>query len=465
MCIRDRDYPDARIVVLDRNYRSTQTILDAANAVIGNNPGRSPKHLWTDLGTGVPITLYKAQDEHDEAAFVAEQLAALEEDGLSLSDAAVFYRTHAQSRVIEEIFVRYGVPYQVLGGPKFYDRREVKDVLAYLRAMVNPDDTVAFKRIVNVPKRGVGATSVGHVDRMAEAEGVPFSEALALTGDNTRITARARSSIAEFLVLLDQLRVRAGEGPRAALQAVIESTGYQSELESEGSLESLSRVENLKELLTVAEEFEATGPIGTAADEEWEDADGIRRLEMFLESISLVSDVDDLEDEGRMVTLMTLHNAKGLEFPVIFMPGMEEGVFPHMRSLGDPSELEEERRLCYVGITRAMERLYLSLATTRSLWGATNYNSPSRFLREIPESLIEVAGRRSRRADRESSTGSVPRLEGSAVIAGDRVRHRQWGKGTIVELTGSGDRAEAIVDFDERGRKRLLLAWAPLERV
>jgi len=461
----EKDYQDARIVVLDRNYRSTQTILDAANAVIGNNSGRAPKHLWTDLGQGEPITLYKAQDEHDEAAFIAERLGVLEEEGIAMSSAAVFYRTHAQSRVIEEIFVRYGVPYQVLGGPKFYDRREVKDVLAYLRALVNPDDTVAFKRVVNVPKRGVGATTIGHVDRMAEAQEVPFSEALTLVADNTRITPRARAAITEFVAMLGELRMRAADGPRAALEAVIETTGYQAELETEGSLESLSRVENLKELLTVAEEFEVTGPVGTAGDDEWEEADGPRKLEMFLESISLVSDVDGLEDESRMVTLMTFHNAKGLEFPVIFMAGMEEGVFPHIRSLGDSTQLEEERRLCYVGVTRAMERLFLSLATARNLWGATNYNSPSRFLREIPEPLIEVADKRTRRPDRESSTSPTPRLEGSAVIAGDRVRHRQWGDGTILELTGSGERAEAIVDFDERGRKRLLLAWAPLERV
>jgi DNA helicase-2/ATP-dependent DNA helicase PcrA len=288
--------------------------------------------------------------------------------------------------------------------------------------------------------------------------------ALADVGDHPRITSRAKTAIAEFVALLGELRIRAGEGPRAALEAVLESTGYQAELEAEGTLEALSRVENLRELLSAAAEFEETGPVGSAGEDEWEGADGLRRVEMFLESISLVSDVDDLEEGTGRVTLMTLHNAKGLEFPVIFIAGMEEGVFPHMRSLGDPEQLEEERRLCYVGITRAMERLYLSVATTRNLWGATNYNSPSRFLREIPESLIEVAEPRTRRSDRESASGPAPRLEGSAVVAGDRVRHRQWGMGTIVELSGSGDRAEAIVDFDERGRKRLLLAWAPLER-
>jgi DNA helicase-2/ATP-dependent DNA helicase PcrA len=376
---------------------------------------------------------------------------------------AVFYRTHAQSRVLEEVLVRYGVAYQVLGGPKFYDRREVKDVLAYLRALVNPDDQVALKRIVNVPKRGIGATTVGHVDRLAEAEGIGFLEALRRIDENPRVTARAQKQVMEFLGLLDELGTMAADGPRAALEAVIEATGYRAELEEEGSIEALSRVENLRELLTVAEEFEATGPIGMAGDEVWEDLDGLRRLELFLESVSLVSDIDDLDDASQLVTLMTLHNAKGLEFPVIFIAGMEEGVFPHMRSMGDPSELEEERRLCYVGITRAMERLYLSLATTRSQFGATNWNSPSRFLREIPDALVEVADKRQREPGRESASPG-PRVDGDALAAGDRIRHRHWGLGTVRELSGSGDRTEAIVDFDERGRKRLLLAWAPLER-
>ena len=460
----ERDYPDARVVVLDRNYRSTQTILDAANAVIGNNPGRKPKHLWTDLGSGVPITVFRADDEHDEAGFIAETLGALEEDGIPLSSTAVFYRTHAQSRVIEEVLVRYGIPYQVLGGPKFYDRREVKDVLAYLRAVVNPDDQVAMKRIINVPKRGIGATSIGHIDRLAEAEGIRFSAALAAGVEHPRLTARARSAITEFLGLLEELRARSGDGPRGALEAVLEATGYQAELEAEGTVEALGRVENLRELLTVASEFEATGPMGTAADDEWEEAEGLRRVEMFLESISLVSDIDSLEDRDRLATLMTLHNAKGLEFPVVFIAGMEEGVFPHVRSLGDPAELEEERRLCYVGITRAKERVMMSLAVSRNLWGSSNYNSPSRFLREIPEHLTEEAEDRRRRRDRVTGQSAAPRLEGSAVSPGDRVRHRQWGLGTIVETSGPGPGAEVIVEFDDRGRKRLLLAWAPLER-
>jgi DNA helicase-2/ATP-dependent DNA helicase PcrA len=458
----ERDYVDARVIILDRNYRSTQTILDAANAVIGNNRGRKPKHLWTDLGTGDPVTVYRAQDEHDEAAFIAEQLGALEDVGKRLSDAAVFYRTHAQSRVLEEILVRYGVPYQVIGGPKFYDRREVKDAIAYLRALVHPADEVAVKRIVNVPKRGIGATSIGHIDRFVEANRITFYEALERADENTRLTARAPKLIAEFVALMGQLRVAADGGPRAALQAVLDDTGLLAELEADGGLEALSRAENLKELLSVATEFEENGPIADLGDERWDDIDGTRRLGYFLEAMSLVSDVDAMEESGA-VTLMTLHNAKGLEFPVIFIAGMEEGVFPHMRSLGDPDQLEEERRLAYVGITRAQEDLFLTHATTRNLFGATNYNSPSRFLGEIPEQLVREAEKRTRVPEREEAKPR-PTLDGATVATGDKVRHQHWGVGVVVAITGSGDRAEATVAFDDQGEKRLLLAWAPLER-
>ncbi len=459
----ERDYPDATVIVLDRNYRSTQTILDAANAVISNNPGRKPKHLWTDLGSGDPVTVYRAEDEHDEAAFIAEQLGALEDVGKRLADAAVFYRTHAQSRVLEEVLVRYGVPYQVIGGPKFYDRREVKDAMAYLRALVNPSDEVAVKRIVNVPKRGIGATSIGHIDRFAEAKDIGFFSALKRVDEITRLQARAVNQVTEFVALMAHLRSATAGGPRAALQAVLDDTGYVAELEADGGLEALSRAENLKELLSVASEFEESGPMTDLGDERWDDLDGARRLELFLEGTSLVADIDGMEESGA-VTLMTLHNAKGLEFPVIFVAGMEEGVFPHMRSLGDPDQLEEERRLAYVGITRAQEQLFLTHATTRNLFGATNYNSPSRFLGEIPEALLKEAEKRARVRTREEV---APRhtLDGADVGVGDRVRHQHWGEGTIVSVTGSGERAEATVDFEDQGHKRLLLAWAPLERV
>ncbi len=459
----ERDYPDATVIVLDRNYRSTQTILDAANAVISNNPGRKPKHLWTDLGEGAPITVYRAEDEHDEAAFIAERIEDLAEEGLTRADAAVFYRTHAQSRVIEEVFVRYGVPYQVIGGPKFYDRREIKDVMAYLKAMVNPADTVAVKRIINVPKRGIGDTSVGHLDRMAEAEGITFYEAVQRADKNPRLAGRAANAMGEFVAVLNLLVAAADDGPRAALQAILDDTGYIAELEREGTIEALSRVENLRELLSVATEFEERGPATDLGDESWDEMSGMRRLEKFLESTALVSDVDALQSSG-LVTLMTLHNAKGLEFPVIFLVGLEEGVFPHMRSLGDPAELEEERRLAYVGLTRAKRRLFLSHATTRNLFGATNFNSPSRFLDEIPDTLIDRADPRPRRHERESATAPPATLSGAEVGRGDRIRHRQWGLGTVVQVNGAGDRTEAVVRFDEAGEKRLLLAWAPLER-
>jgi DNA helicase-2/ATP-dependent DNA helicase PcrA len=459
----ERDYPDARVVVLDRNYRSTQTILDAANAVIANNRGRNPKHLWTDLGTGDLVTVYKAEDEHDEAAFIAEQLGALEDVGKRLADAAVFYRTHAQSRVLEEVLVRYGVPYQVIGGPKFYDRREVKDVMAYLKALVNPADPVALKRIINVPKRGIGDTSIGHVDRFAEANSITFWEALQRADEITRLTTRAPRQMADFVALMDVVRDKAQDGPRAALQAVLDDTGYLAALEAEGGLEALSRSENLKELLSVATEFEESGPMSDLGDDRWEDLDGFRRLALFLEATALVADLDGMEESGA-VTLMTLHNAKGLEFPVIFMVGLEEGVFPHMRSLGDPDQMEEERRLAYVGITRAQEQLILTHATTRNLFGSTNWNSPSRFLGEIPDALMKEAGKRTRVAATESAAPRAT-LEGKDVGVGDRVRHQHWGLGVVLSVTGSGDRAEATVDFEGLGSKRLLLAWAPLERV
>jgi DNA helicase-2/ATP-dependent DNA helicase PcrA len=459
----ERDYPDAHVVMLERNYRSTQAILDAANAVISNNTGRQPKHLWTDLGSGEPATVYHAEDEHDEAAFVAEQLDELKTLGFSSSDVAVFYRTHAQSRVLEEVLVRYGVPYQVIGGPKFYDRREIKDVLAYLRAIVNPDDTMAVKRVVNVPRRGIGATTVAHLDRAAEKAQSTFYEALEQASGLDLITARAQRQIREFLSVMEQLRGQAEAGPRAALEAVLENTGYIAELEAEGTMEALSRIENLRELLSVASEFEETGPLGGTGDEVWEDLDGIRRLELFLESVSLVADIDALDEEAGAITLMTLHNAKGLEFPVVFIAGMEEGVFPHVRSLGDPGELEEERRLAYVGITRAQQRLFLTLATTRNLWGAPNYNSPSRFLGEIPDSLLVAAPERRRSSEMEGISRQ-PTLGGDELAAGDRVRHRQWGGGRVISVSGAGERAEAVVEFDEQGRRRLLLAWAPLEK-
>ncbi|MDJ0960284.1 MAG: DNA helicase PcrA [Acidimicrobiia bacterium] len=457
----ERDYPDAKIVMLEQNYRSTQTILEAANAVISNNPSRRPKRLWTDLGTGDPVATFEAEDEHDEAAFVAQEIAALEKTGRKLKDVAVFYRTNAQSRVIEELFVKFGIPYQVVGGLKYYDRREVKDVLAYLRALVNPADEVALKRIVNTPKRAIGDTSVGHVDRFAEGERIGFFEALTRADDNGRLSSRAQRAIKEFVGLMDHLTLQASLGPKAALEAIMTESGYMDMIRSERSIEAMGREENLKELVSAAADFEETGP-PTLAPGDWEELDGLRKIELFLESISLVTDVDSMDDDDQ-VTLMTLHNAKGLEFPVVFITGMEDGVFPHMRSLGEPAELEEERRLAYVGITRAMEQLYLTRAWSRNLWGGNNYNPPSRFLGELPNHVVEKASRKGRRPDTVSPPAET--VDGNDIGVGDRVKHAHWGTGTITQVVGDGDRAEAYVSFDSQGVKRLLLAWAPLERV
>jgi DNA helicase II / ATP-dependent DNA helicase PcrA len=458
----EHDFPDARVILLEQNYRSTENILDAANGVIRNNPTRNLKHLWTDLGKGDLILTYEGQDEHDEAGFVAEQVGELAHDEIRPSDVAVFYRTNAQSRVIEEVLVKFGVPYQVIGGPRYYDRREVKDALAYLRALVNTADVVALKRIVNTPKRAIGDTTVAHIDRHAEQEGLTFWEALSQVDTVEALSARARRSVHEFVAVMDHLTEVMRAGPQAALEAILTDTGYLEWVRSERTIEAVGREENLRELVAAAADFETEGPISIGSDE-WAAADGTRRSELFLESISLVTDVDNLET-SELVTLMTLHNAKGLEFPVVFITGMEEGVFPHMRSLGDPAELEEERRLCYVGITRAKRHLYLTRAWSRNLYGGNNYNPPSRFLAEVPAALKVEAKRAGRRPDLETpGRAAVRRLDG--VATGDRVRHSHWGEGTVRLVSGEGDRTEAVVAFDRQGDKRLLLAWAPLERV
>ncbi|MCB1246463.1 MAG: DNA helicase PcrA [Acidimicrobiia bacterium] len=458
----EKDYPDARLVLLEQNYRSTQTILDAANAVISNNATRQPKKLWTDEGMGDQIVLFEGEDEHEEAAFIAEEIAKLRDDGFSLNDVAVFYRTNAQSRVIEELFVRFGVHYQVVGGLKYYDRREVKDALAYLRAVVNPDDQVALKRIINVPKRSIGDTSVAHVDRFAERNDIGFMDALRRATEIDALQTRAQKAILEFVSLLDLVSVKASNGPEAAVDAVLHDTGLLDSIRAEKSIEAMGREENLRELLTAAADFEETGPASMGPNE-WTELDGTGKVEMFLEAISLVADAD-AEIEASNVTLMTMHNAKGLEFPAVFVTGLEDGVFPHMRALGDPKELEEERRLCYVGLTRAEQRLYLTRAWSRNLWGQNNFNGPSRFLSEVPGHLVTKA-KRVRRSKTLESASPRPTVSESDIELGDRVRHTHWGEGIVRDIVGVGDRAEAVVVFDGPGTKRLLLAWAPLEKV
>ena len=370
-------FPDVTTIVLDQNYRSTQTILDAANAVIENNLERKPKSLWTDSGMGDRIVRYHAEDEGDEAMWVAGTAQQLQRDeAINWREMAVLYRTNAQSRVIEEAFMRLGVPYKVVGGTRFYDRREIKDAMAYLKAVVNPADEVSIKRVLNVPKRGVGEASVARLDEYAASESVTFVEAMRHAED-AGVSGPARRGIASFVELLDRLGEMVADpdvGPGDLLQAAIDGSGYLSELEAEDTVEAHGRIENLGELVGSAREF-------TVLDE-------------FLEQVALVADTDDLP-EGEVddqVVLLTLHSAKGLEFPAVFIVGVEEGIFPHNRALTEPDEMEEERRLAYVGITRAMRRLFISHAWSRMLFGNTQYNPPSRFLDEIPETLIESKG-------------------------------------------------------------------------
>jgi DNA helicase-2/ATP-dependent DNA helicase PcrA len=469
----EQDYPNARTILLEQNYRSTQTILRAANAVIAKNSDRRLKNLWTDSGDGAKIVGYVADSEHDEAAFVARQIDSLgDAHGVKPKDVAVFYRTNAQSRAIEEVFVRVGLPYKVVGGTRFYERREVKDALAYLRVISNPTDTVNLRRILNVPKRGIGDRAVACIAQLAERERVPFVAALGRPQDAAGIATRSVAAITVFTSLLEALRTvhEGGSGVGDLLEAVVEQTGYLAELRASQDPQDETRVENLAELVAVGREFDESELAGS--------------LETFLERVSLVADADEIPEgsdaeaaDSGVVTLMTLHTAKGLEFPVVFLTGLEDGIFPHMRALGDNQELEEERRLAYVGITRARERLHLSRAIVRSGWGSPQYNPASRFLDEIPAELIDWQ-RTETTGMRASSTPAVASLAGRPGVRspgnrpmillrpGDRVSHDLFGLGTVVRVEGEADKVMAHVDFGtDTGVKRLLLRYAPLEKL
>jgi DNA helicase-2/ATP-dependent DNA helicase PcrA len=464
----EQDYPDATVILLEQNYRSTQNILAAANAVVSRNSGRKPKNLWSEAGDGPPITGYVADNEHDEAAFVAEEVDRLNDEGLaSPGQVAVFYRTNAQSRVFEEVFIRVGLPYRVVGGVRFYERREVRDLLAYLRLIANPADEVSLRRVLNVPKRGIGDRAEEYVAAYAQRERISFAEALRTPSDVPALATRSASAIAGFNAMIDELREQAAtDGPVAELvEAILDSTGLQSSLENSEDLQDATRVENLQEMVSVAREFDGSTPDGTLAD--------------FLERVALVADADQIPDgvdHGGMVTLMTLHTAKGLEFPVVFLTGMEEEVFPHARALTDPRELEEERRLAYVGITRAEERLYLTRAASRNWYGRPAFHTPSRFLSEIPASLIEwkrsakdvaaAATPASARMASRPGTNVVGNRSVPALTPGDRVNHDKFGLGTVVSTDGWGDSAEAKIDFGgSYGVKHLVLRYAPLEKL
>ena len=467
----ERDYPNARTIVLEQNYRSTQTILTAANAVISRNGSRRAKNLWTDAGAGPAIIGYVADDEHDEASFVSNEIKRLrDEEGLKSSDVAVFYRTNAQSRSVEDIFIRVGMPYRVVGGVRFYERREVRDAVAYLRTLANPTDEVSLRRILNVPKRGIGERAEAMVDAFAQRAGISFAAALDRASEAPGIATRSLSSIETFTLMLSDLRTIVESGADAAmvLQAVLEQSGYLTELQGSADPQDETRVENLAELESVAQEFANENPEGTLTD--------------FLERVSLVADADEIPDRdelGGVVTLMTLHTAKGLEFPVVFLTGMEDGIFPHSRSLGDPKELEEERRHAYVGITRARERLYVTRSMTRSAWGTPSFNPASRFLDEIPdvqwerEEPMNMPIGSNGFGSSPSSTSAARRLgdrsdnDGPTIVlaAGDRVTHERFGLGTVVSADGVGAKADATIDFGSSGIKRLLLRYAPVEKL
>ncbi len=483
----EEDFPNAQTVLLEQNYRSTQTILNAANSVIARNPGRTPKSLWSDAGDGERIVGYVADSERDEAQFVAEEIDRLTDAGAATAgQVAVFYRTNAQSRVFEEVFIRVGLPYKVVGGVRFYERREVRDALAYLRLLDNPEDAVSLRRILNVPKRGIGDRAEACVDVLAQRAGISYWHALQRASEAPGIVTRSLNAIQGFVTMVAELQTMVANRarPDQVLEAALEKSGYLAELEGSTDPQDEGRVENLGELLAVAREF---------ADERDEATVG-----EFLERVALVADSDQIPDEdetGGVVTLMTLHTAKGLEFPVVFLTGLEDGVFPHARAIGDPTELEEERRLAYVGVTRARERLYLSRAIVRSAWGAPQHNPASRFLAELPDSLIDWR----RTEDAQTSWGSssassryvaaggsvssafaggvrrrtslpppkptagtrpVPSLE-----PGDRVMHDSFGMGTVVSVQGQAESAVASVDFGSTGVKRLLLRYSPVEKL
>ena len=468
------DYPNAATVLLEQNYRSTQNILNAANAVITQNESRKEKNLWSDAGSGAPLIGYVAESEYDEAEFVKGEIRSLQDMGHSNpGDTAVFYRTNAQSRIFEEIFMRAAIPYKVVGGLRFYERKEVKDLLAYLRVLANPNDEVSIRRIINFPKRGIGDRALEEVEIFSQAQGISFWHALLRVSEATAVPNKAAQSIAQFTSMLTALAVlvEAKTKPSVIIEAVLEQSGLLTELEASTDPQDEVRVENLKELVSASMEYEERPFEELGEDEEIS-------LSGFLEKVSLVADADEIpdgEDHGGVVTLMTLHTAKGLEFPTVFLTGMEDGIFPHARTLDDPKEIEEERRLAYVGLTRAEKRLYISRAEYRLTFGSPKYNPGSRFLDEIPSELIEWKDETRSKSSSGSSgirrsrvaTTAPPRATGktsSAMVltVGQRVSHDTFGLGTVVALAGEGDKSEATINFGQYGDKRLLLRYAPV---
>lgn len=466
-----RDYPDAASIKLEQNYRSTKTILHAANAVIDNNESRPKKTLWTENPTGNKIIHYQAQTEHDEADYIAGVIYNRHEISHEpYGDMAILFRTNAQSRVLEEKLMRYAIPYTMVGGTKFYDRKEIKDVLAYLRLLYNPEDSLSLTRIINVPKRNIGATTMEHVAAYAEAQGISLFEALSST-DEIPVTKRAKASLENFAAMIfDLLNDIEGKDVLSLIETVIKQTGYGDMLdkEAEHDPQGESRKENVGEFLSVAKDYMDSNPEGNLQD--------------FLENVALVSDVDDFESSDSKVTLMTLHAAKGLEFPVVFLTGLDEGLFPHSRTLMDPAQVEEERRLVYVGITRAERQLYVTNAVTRTMYGRISAYMPSRFLAEIPSQFMEDYHRKS--AMPQSRTTAVPGKQRVSILTkpvasslpkkhavtdtfakGDKVRHKIWGIGTVLDVIGEGPNMQMKIQFPTKGVRQVVVKYAPLEKI
>ena len=475
----EKDYPDAKLVKLEQNYRSTQVILDAANAVIENNTGRKPKNLWTDNGTGSEIVYYHAVDERDEARFVLEKVQELQQkDNAKLGDMAILYRTNTQSRVFEEMLVKSGVPYTMVGGTKFYERKEIKDILAYLRLVFNPHDSLSLLRIINVPRRGIGDATLGKLQAYAAETEQSLFDVISNAGSVPGLSSRFASKLDELSEVLFELMGEAAEASvKQLIDDVMHKTGYLEELELSKNAQDQSRIDNLQEFLSVAEDFaEKSARNGEEAS-----------LENFLSDVALVADIDDAEMGEDSITLMTLHSAKGLEFPTVFLVGMEEGIFPHARTLLDENEIEEERRICYVGITRAEKHLFLSNARMRMIYGRTLSYPPSRFLQEVPRNLIHEFKRPQERrvvmrkeevkpqvkrngANWFLSTPSFMPKDSSAAVgaafrAGDKVKHKKWGVGTVVSVKDSADGQEVQIAFAGGGIRSLLTKYAVLEKL
>jgi DNA helicase-2/ATP-dependent DNA helicase PcrA len=479
----ERDYPDATVIKLEQNYRSTATILSAANAVVANNAGRKPKTLWTANVGGEAITRYAASDEKDEARFVAEEVERLlRAEHRSYADFAVFYRTNAQSRVLEDVFLRAGVPYRIVGGVRFFERAEIRDVMAWLRAIINPADVQSLRRVME-KRPGIGKTTIQALEARAYEEGITLTEAIARADSEEWVGGAARKRVAELDAVLAEAAVMETVSLRSRVEEIVKRSGLLSALANENTEEARGRSENIHEFFGVVDDYDA------AHDEPEE-----RTLEAFLEWVALRTDLDSVSDEDRSVTLMTLHTAKGLEYPVVFLVGMEDNVFPHANSIFDPARCEEERRLCYVGITRARERLYLTHAQSRALFGSSQYNPPSRFIDEIPAEHMKTEGAGSAgfggsapgrgRGDRGGSVrwgSTAPRAAASGegrvfgsgaqrereikerleLAVGDTIEHKVFGRGTVLEVAGD----KVTVHFPELGTKNLLMGYAPIRRI